>query len=115
MIPKISGVAYQVSNLSKFPNKLLRLVISLTLKHRDLYDKKLDNNDAWRLASLSFIVGEATSSTSTLITLILIKFPMISEVPKQFSSENGCNLDVHNTYERGYSINYLFNMTKWRF
>ena len=52
---------------------------------------------------------------STLVTLIIIKFPMIGEVPKQFPSENGCILDVHNIDERNSSINYLFNMTKRRF
>ena len=46
--------------------------------------------------------------------IILVKFPMISEVPKQFPSEKGCILDVHNINERKFSINYLFNMTKRR-
>ena len=49
---------------------------------------------------------------STLVTLSLIKFPTISEVPKYFPSENGCVLDVHNIGERNFSITYLINMTK---
>ena len=52
---------------------------------------------------------------STLVTLNIIKFPMICEVPKQFPSENGCILDVHNIDEWNFSINNLFNMTKWIF
>ena len=65
----------------------------ITTKKKEFFNKKLDNNHALRrLASLSFIVGGATSSMSilhypnhvhsTLVTLIIIKFPMICEVPK---------------------------------
>ena len=50
---------------------------------------------------------------STLLTLILLKFPMMSEVPKQFPSENGHILDAHNIHE--FFFQHLFNMTKRRF
>ena len=36
---------------------------------------------------------------------------MMDEVSKQFPSENGCILDVHNLDEGNFSINYVFNMT----
>jgi hypothetical protein len=36
---------------------------------------------------------------------------MISEVP----SSSQVKIDVHNIDERNFSINYLFNMTTWRF
>jgi hypothetical protein len=52
---------------------------------------------------------------STVVTLIIIKFPMISEVLKYFPSENGCILDVHNMDEKNSNINSLFDMTKWSF
>jgi hypothetical protein len=52
---------------------------------------------------------------STLVTLIIIKFPIVSEVPKLSPSDSGCILDVHNIDERSFSINYLFDLTKWRF
>ena len=51
----------------------------------------------------------------TLVTLSIIKFPMISEVPKQFPSDNECILDVHDIGERNFNMNYLFTMTKRRF
>ena len=60
--------------------------------YKEFSHKKLNNNDAWHLASLSFIVGGATSSMSILhypnhahsrlVTMITIKFSMISEVSK---------------------------------
>jgi hypothetical protein len=55
------------------------------------------------------------SILATLITLTLIKFPMIYEAPKQFPGENGCILDIHNIDERNFSIDYLLHMTKRRF
>ena len=55
---------------------------SLAPKYKEFSNKKQDNNDVWHLASRNFTIGGATSSTSTLVTLILIKFPMESEVPK---------------------------------
>jgi hypothetical protein len=53
----------QVSNchLIYVHTNLWKLKISLTPKCKGLSNKKLDNNDGWRLASLHFTVGGATS------------------------------------------------------
>ena len=60
--------------LSKFPTSFSKLKNSLISKCEELSNKKLDNNDAWRLASLSFTISGATSSknTNTCLDLHLI-------------------------------------------
>ena len=37
--------------LSKFPTNFWKLFISLTPNYKEFSNKKLDNNDAWRLAT----------------------------------------------------------------
>ena len=45
-------------------------MITLTPEYEELWNEKLDKNDAWRLASLSFSISGATSFTFTYCTSI---------------------------------------------
>ena len=60
--PKNFGVAYpnwKTDILPWFPTTFWKSIIILTPIYKDLFNKKLDNNDVWHLESLSFtaIVG----------------------------------------------------------